>query len=154
MAKIDFEIEGMSELVGLIKELGDLPQKVVTQSAKDGGKIALAAAKVYASTRMRERSGNLARGIVLIGERKSVQAKKVYQVVMDSKMNDVFVKISKSGKRYYYPASMEYGFITKKGTKTAGKHFLRDALVDNSEEIERAVLDKLIKGIDKELSKK
>jgi len=44
---------------------------------------------------------------------------------MDAAMNDVFVKYSKSGKRYYYPASVEYGHgDPKKGQRA----FLRPAL--------------------------
>ena len=151
MANINYEIEGLEELVGLVKELGKLPQKVVTQSAKDGGQIALASAKVLAPEGPTK---NLRKGIIMRGERKVVSGKKVYDIMMDPKMNDVFVNTTKDGKRYYYPAAVEYGFITKKGRKTEGKHFLRDALTNNADKIERAILDKLIKGIDKELSKR
>lgn len=151
MGNINFEIEGMEELVDIVNQLGKLPQKVVTQAAKDGGQIALAAAKVLAPEGPTK---NLRKGIILHGERKRVSGKKVYDVMMDPKMNDIFVNITKDGKRYYYPSAVEYGFITKKGKKTEGRHFLRDALTNNADIIERAVLDKLIKGIDKELSKR
>ena len=53
------------------------------------------------------------------------------------------------GKRYYYPASMEYGFITRDGGYVPGYHYLRDALVDNKAEIERVTVDELAKRIDK-----
>lgn len=33
------------------------------------------------------------------------------QVYMDAGMNETFVKTSKNGTRYYYPASQEYGFL-------------------------------------------
>jgi HK97 gp10 family phage protein len=145
MAK--FEIDGLDDLEKMIKELGKLPQKCVTQSAKDGAKIALASAKVKAP----KDTGDLRKGIIIKGEKKTVSGKKVYDVMMDPAMNDVFVKVTKEGKRYYYPASQEFGFITKKGKKTEGHHFLRDALVDNKAQIEAKVIEKLSQLIDKEM---
>lgn len=142
--KTSFEIEGWDDLEKTIKEMEKLPQKCVTNAAKDGAKIALAAAKAKAP----EDSGQLRKGIVLKGEKKTKNGKKVYDVMMDPAMNDVFVKEA-NGKRYYYPASMEFGFITKDGKKTAGHHFLRDALVDNKTEIENKVVERLAKEIDK-----
>ena len=64
-------------------------------------------------------------------------------------MNDVFVKTTKDGKRYYYPASQEYGFITKDGGYVPGFHFLRDSIDDNKRQIEKTVVDELAKRIDK-----
>lgn len=143
--KVKFKIEGMEELEKTIRKLGKLPQKCVTPAAKKGAMIALKAAKANAPFL----TGALEEGIVLKGEKTRRKGKKVYQVTMNPAMNDVFVKTTKDGKRYYYPASMEYGFITRDGGYSPGFHYLRDALVDNKTAIERTVVDELAKQIDK-----
>ena len=146
MAKrVKFEIEGMKELERTIRKLGKLPQKCVTPAAKKGARIALKAARAKAPWE----TGELSNGIVLKGERARKKGKKVYQVTLDPAKNDIFVKTTKDGKRYYYPASMEYGFITRDGGYSPGFHYLRDALVDNKTAIERTVVDELAKQIDK-----
>jgi len=146
MAKrVKFEIEGMKELERTIRKLGKLPQKCVTKAAKKGAQIALKAAKQKAPFL----TGALEEGIILKGEKTRRKGKKVYQVTMNPAMNDVFVKTTKDGKRYYYPASMEYGFITRDGGYVPGFHYLRDSLVDNKAAIERTVVDELAKQIDK-----
>lgn len=145
MARVDFKIEGMKELERTIRELGKLPQKCVTPAAKKGARIALKAAKAKAPFL----TGALEEGIILKGEKLRRKGKKVYQVTMNPAMNDIFVKTTKDGKRYYYPASMEYGFITRDGGYVPGFHYLRDSLVDNKAAIERTVVDELAKQIDK-----
>lgn len=145
MARNTFEIEGMKELEAAIKELGSLPQKCVTGAAKDGAKIALSAAKALAPID----DGDLKAGIVMKGERKSKAGKKVYDIGMDPKKNDLFVRTTKEGKRYYYPASMEFGFLKANGEKVPGVHFLRDALINNAAQIEAKVIEKLTQLIDK-----
>lgn len=143
--KVKFKIEGMEELEKTIRKLGKLPQKCVTKAAKKGAQIALKAAKQKAPFF----TGALEEGIILKGEKARRKGKKVYQVTMNPAMNDVFVKTTKGGKRYYYPASQEYGFITKNGGYMPGFHYLRDSLVDNKERIEKTVVDVLAKEIDK-----
>ena len=145
MARVDFKIEGMKELERTIRELGKLPQKCVTPAAKKGARIALKAARANAPWE----TGELSNGIVLKGERARKKGKKVYQVTLDPAKNDIFVKTTKDGKRYYYPASMEYGFITRDGGYVPGFHYLRDSLVDNKAAIERTVVNELAKQIDK-----
>ena len=143
--KVKFKIEGMEELEKTIRKLGKLPQKCVTKAAKKGAQIALKAAKQKAPFL----TGALEEGIILKGEKTRRKGKKVYQVTMNPAMNDVFVKTTKDGKRYYYPASQEYGFLTKNGGYVPGFHYLRDSLVDNKERIEKTVVDVLAKEIDK-----
>ena len=143
--KVKFKIEGMEELEKTIRKLGKLPQKCVTPAARKGARIALKAARANAPWE----TGELSNGIVLKGERARKKGKKVYQVTLDPAKNDIFVKTTKDGKRYYYPASMEYGFITRDGGYSPGFHYLRDALVDNKTAIERTVVDELAKQIDK-----
>ena len=143
--KVKFKIEGMEELEKTIRKLGKLPQKCVTKAAKKGAQIALKAAKQKAPFL----TGALEEGIILKGEKTRRKGKKVYQVTMNPAMNDVFVKTTKDGKRYYYPASQEYGFITRNGGYVPGFHFLRDSLVDNKEKIEKTVVEVLAREIDK-----
>jgi len=70
---------------------------------------------------------------------------------MDSSMNDIFVKISKDGKRSYYPAAQEYGYITRDGGYMPGAYFMRDALQQNQSKIEKTIIDSMLKSIDKAL---
>jgi hypothetical protein len=140
------EIEGMKELEKMIKKLGELPQKAVTKSAKAGANIALKSAKTDAPIDQ----GNLRKGIVLKGERLKVKGKKVYQVTFAKSMNTFFVKMSKDGKkRYYYPASQEYGFMTRDGGYTPGYRYMKKSIENNDTAIEKKIVDSLSKEIDK-----
>lgn len=165
MARNKFEIEGMNELEKMIKDIGSLPQKCVTGAAKAGANIALKSARDNAPFE----TGNLRKGIVIKGEKKTTKGKKVYDIGMDPKMRDVFVRTTKSGKRrvnvkrarskryktgdYYYPASMEFGFMKADGTKEPGHHFLRDSLVKNKDLIISRVLLNLSERLDKLINK-
>lgn len=140
------EIAGMKELEKMIKKLGQLPQKVVTKAARKGTQIALKSAKKDAP----EDVGNLKKGIVLKGEKSKIKGKKAYQVTFDRAMNTFFVKMSKDGKkRYYYPASQEFGFMTKDGGYVPGFRYLKKSIVDNDTSIEKTIVDVLSKEIDK-----
>jgi hypothetical protein len=140
----------MDDLERSIKKLGGAPQKCVTKAAKAGASIPLKAAKKGGWV---DQSGEMRKGIVMKGEKQHVQGKKVYAVLMDPAKNDIFVKMSKDGKkRYYYPASQEYGFRTRNGGYVPGFHFLKKAMEDNPKAIERKVVDVMSKEVDKALS--
>jgi hypothetical protein len=143
------EIIGMRELERAFRELGKVPQPAATQSARAGARIALRAAKANAP----EDTGALKQGIILKGERTRTRGKKVYDVMMDPAKNDIFVKMTKDGKRYYYPASQEYGFLTVDGGYVPGYRFLRRAIDENAEQIERRVLEVAGREVDKALRK-
>lgn len=107
---------------------------------------ALASAKKMASLAKNfapKRTGLLRSGIVVKPgrERTSAPGKIVYDVWMDPALNDKFVPPSKSGKRYYYPASMEYGFRLRNGKKAAGHHYMRKAAFAHSEPHEKQMVD-------------
>lgn len=144
------EIVGMKELERAFKELGKVPQTVATQSARAGARIALRAAKKNAP----EDTGDLKRGLVMKRERTKVKGKAVYQVTFDRAMNDIFVKVSRSGKRSYYPASQEYGFLTVDGGYIPGYRYLRRSIDENKESIEKKVLETAGKAVDKALKKR
>jgi len=139
------EIVGMKELEKMMKNLEKIPQKVVNKAARSGAAIARKAAKLNAP----EDLGNLKKGIVLKKERKTKPGKAVYDVTFDPAMDDVFADESNDGKRSYYPASQEYGFMTVDGGFVPGYHFLRDSIVNNATAIEAKVVGVAGKEIDK-----
>lgn len=63
----------------------------------------------YARSIARRKSGALARGIISTVTWDKNAPVAFAGAGMDKAMNDVFVKYSANGKRYYYPASIEYG---------------------------------------------
>jgi hypothetical protein len=71
--------------------------------------------------------------------------------MMDPAKNDQFVKMSKDGKRSYYPASQEYGFLTVDGGYVPGYRYLRRAITDNETEIEKKVIEVATKEAEKAL---
>ena len=92
-----------------------------------------------------KKSGDLIAGIVPSPweENSKYPGKIVRQVYMDAGMNDTFVKVSKAGKRYYYPASQEFGFqianrttlavrgpAAPKRNRVPGKFFMNDTFID------------------------
>ena len=98
-----FKIEGMEEAIKMIKDVGELPQKCVTKAAKKGIQIAKKDAKGGGWV---DETGYLRKSIKEKAEKSKIKGKKVYDLWPDPSMNDVFVKISKKGKRAYYPASV------------------------------------------------
>lgn len=142
------ELEGLGKT---IEALGKLPKSCVSSGARKGANVVLKAAKSYAP----RRTGNLRKGMKLLGEKSArSKPKKVYQITFKREMNDVFVKISKTGKRAYYPISVNAGFTTKRGVKTEGVHFLERAIEDNTESVKAAMLSGLTAAIDKAWAKK
>lgn len=148
MADNTFRIEGMEELQRSIRELGKLPQKVVTPAARKGMNIALRSAKQDAPYD----TGALQGGMLLIGEKSRKKGKKVYQVVFDRNKNDIFQKKNKEGRvTGYYPASQEYGFFTVNGRYIPGFRFMKHAMDDNSRAIENKIVSEMTKNIDRVL---
>lgn len=139
------DIQGMKELERMFKQLERVPQTVATQSARAGATVALRAARANSPID----TGELKKGIILKRERRVKVGKAVYDVMMDPSKNDMFVKTSKEGKRAYYPASMEYGFLTVDGGYIPGYRFMRNALEDNVQKIEQRVIDTAKKSVEK-----
>lgn len=150
--RLGFKVEGARELIRDFNKAALLQQTSVTKAAKAGARIALVSAKSNAP----EETGALKQGLMLKAEKSRVakSGKKVYQVTFDPSMNDEFVKISKDGKRSYYPASMEYGYRLRNGGYVPGFHYLRDALVDNKDLIEQTVIGVMWSEINKILKKR
>lgn len=145
-----FKVEGMAKLQKDLKKLGDVPQKHVTASARKGMNIALKDSKANAPYL----TGALKKGIVMKGEKAKNKGKKVYRVVFDRAMNDVFQKPNKEGKiTGYYPISQEYGFFARNGKYIPGFRFVRDSLVNNTAKIQKKIVSEMQKKIDAEIAK-
>ena len=78
---------------------------ILGEAAKAGADIVKEAAKAKA----RKKSGALARGVVSAVTWDKNAPVAFAGAGMDRNMNEVFAKIGANGKRYYYPASIEYG---------------------------------------------
>lgn len=109
-----------------------------------------------------KKSGDLISGIIPSPweENSKYPGKIVRQVYMDAGMNDTFVKMSKAGKRYYYPASQEFGFqianrttiparaaAASRRTRVPGKFFMNDTFIDYIPVFEKAaeaLVDKVV----------
>lgn len=137
------ELVGLEELLKMFGDLEKLPQKCVTQAAKKGAQIALQSARNKAP----KDTGELRKAIKLKAEKSKIKGKKVYQITF--KNNPKFIKISSDGKRSFYPASQEYGWIDKNGVRHEGKHFMRDSVQDNSSSIESTIVNELISNLEK-----
>jgi HK97 gp10 family phage protein len=148
--KMEFKLEGMDKIVGDMRKLGKVPQGAVTKSARAGGKIAYKAAKAEAPID----EGYLKQGLILKAEKRTKMGKRVFGIRFNPSMNSRFVKISKAGKRSYYPASQEWGFQHVFAGYIPGYRYLKRAIDDNKKSIEDAMLDVLGKELDKALRKK
>lgn len=147
---LKFRIEGIKELQKSLDKLGKVPQKHVTSSAKKGMNVVLKDARANAPYD----TGMLKKGIILAGERTNTKGKKVYRVVFDSSMNDVFQKKNGNGKiTGYYPVSQEYGFFAKNGRYIPGYRFIHDGLTGNVKAMEKTIVNTMKKKIDQEIAK-
>ena len=150
MAKVKFKIEGMEQLIKDLKKLGSVPQKHVTSSARKAMNISLKDARSKAPPD----TGLLQKGMKLKGERSMFKCKKVYQVVFDERMNDVFQKKNAQGQiTGYYPVSQEYGFFARNGSYIPGYRFVSDSLTDNVGQIEKTIVTDMKTKIDAEIAK-
>lgn len=125
--KINCTVLSDGDLADVRKELSQI-QRLVESAA---GTLA-----VQIRTKAPRKSGDLISGIVPSPweEASRYPGKIVRQVYMDAGMNDTFVKVSKAGKRYYYPASQEFGFrianrTGKRVKRVPGKYFMQDTFV-------------------------
>lgn len=135
-------ITGIPEFQRLLSEVGRAPAKALTAATKKGANIMRQAAIASAP----KLSGKLKKGIRLFSEKRKT-GKKVYQIAFNRNMNNVFVKISRAGKRSYYPASQEYGFKLKNGGKKTGRYFMKRAFVPNKRIIEQTMIDELTNSL-------
>lgn len=139
-------VEGLNKLMKDIAKLEKMPQSQITKGARRGANVILKEARAEAP---KGETKQLSKGIRLKAER-SRRGKKVFQITF--KANPEFVKVTKDGTRYFYPASQEYGFRTRNGGKVDGKHFLLGAMASKKDEAARVIVDEIGKEIEKSLS--
>lgn len=151
-----FDLKDLGDFNRALMRVEKVPQKVVTKAAGKGRTIVRKAIRQAAPVE----SGAMKRGIVSVGERSRYKGKKVYELMFDPDKNDVFQKDIKSpgaaggkNKKAYYPASMEYGFLTRsKGgglSYVPGYHFMRSA----AEQSKHAAMKGMIITVTDELEK-
>ena len=133
------------------------------EQVRDIVQTAAGALAVRIRTRAPKKSGDLISGIVPSPweENSKYPGKIVRQVYMDADMNDTFVKMTKNGKRYYYPASQEFGFrityrkavtaqqAAARKTRVPGKFFMNDTVIEYSP----AFAEDVAKFVDKVVAK-
>lgn len=92
------------------------------------------------------RTGTLQSGLMVAPgiEKTSTPGKVVNDIVFDRAMNGSFVKMSKSGKRYYYPASQEYGFRIGRTRRKPGLYYMRDTAAAYYTEHENAMIENVL----------
>lgn len=161
MKPIVFQMKGFGGFVGVLGSMEGVPKKCVTKAAGKGANVVRRAIRSGVSVD----TGALKRGIIRTGERSRLKGKKVYDLMFDPGMNNVFQKPIKNpgeagGKsdKGYYPASMEYGFLTRsKGggySYVPGYHFMRDGAETSSAAAKTEMITVLNQEIDKEWAKK
>ena len=137
---VSAKTEGLGDFQKVVQSMDS-----VVRSSRDGLLTIL-------HTAAPEKSGALRRGIVAStsAEKTATPGKVVYDIYMDDAMNDIFVKYAASGKRYYYPASQEYGFRLKNGGYKPGKYYMRDTTIRYAAAFEKdmtAGMDKALEAL-------
>lgn len=127
-------ISGIPELQKRVKELDMNMRDILVEAVLAGSDIVRDDAK----SRARRKSGALASGIISTVTWDKNAPVAFAGAGMDRRMNDVFVKYSANGKRYYYPASIEYGHA-----KAPAYPFMRPAMDSNKNKIRKAVRDRV-----------
>ena len=159
-AKLTFYLQDLPKFYATLRRVEKVPQRVVTRAAGKGATVVRRAVRGAVPVD----TGALKRGIVRKGERSRTKGKKVYDLMFDPGMNDIFQKPIKEpgsagGKspHAYYPASMEYGFLTRsKGgglSYVPGYHFMRDAAESSSFPAKQATIKAFIAEMEKEWAK-
>lgn len=160
---ITADVRDLQEVQRTFEAMGKLPQRVVTGAA---GKAATAVRRaVKSSSEIPVDTGTLRGAIIRKGERSRYKGKKVYEVVFDPALNSVLQKPIKhpgeahgKSKHGYYPASMEYGFLTRsKGGGISyfpGFHFMRDTGEAQRGKAREIMASELNKRMEKEWRKR
>lgn len=140
-------VYGIDEVIKLFDEIEKVTTVTLTRAARAGSKIVVTDARANAP----KDEGDLKRGIKSKLEKSKTKGKKVFSIGFYGKdgKGSEFVKISKEGKRSFYPVSQEYGWVDKSGKRHPGKRFLRNAIDNNREIVNQTVMQTLGEGLDK-----
>ena len=155
---LSFDVHEVELMVGVLDRMGKKPQKAVTKAASKGTTVVRRSVR---GTVPVGETGNLKKGIIRKGERSRLKGKKVYDLTLDRRMNAIFQKPVKNpgeagskatlGGHAYYPASMEYGFLTRsKGggvDYVPGYEFMKKGTEAAAPEAERVIIDTAMKEL-------
>lgn len=162
--RVDVYMDDLLEARRTFDAMGQLPARIVTAAAGRGATVVKRAVKN--SAEIPELTGTMRKAVRrLRAERSKVKGKKVYPVGFDPAMNSVLQKpIRNPGEaggqndKAYYPASMEYGFLTRsKGGGISyfpGFHFMAAAGESVRGEANAAMAKKFNEAIQKEWRKR
>lgn len=128
--------------------LPSLAQSITTDGRARLESLARSVAAAIAA-RAPHKENKLRQGIIVTPERSYTLGKIVFQIAMDPAKNDIFVKYSKAEKRYYYPASQEYGFKLRNGGRQPGLYFVKTTAVTAEPQVIETVndiTDKVLQG--------
>lgn len=154
---LEFDLRDVDRFHAALGRMEYIPQKTVTRAAGKGTTVV--------RKRLRQSvpvdTGELRRGIVRRAERSSRKGKKVYDLMFDPAKNDIFQKPIKNPGQFggknpkaYYPASMEYGFLTRSTgggySYVPGYHFMREAAEDSYGEAMQVMADTMTTELEKE----
>lgn len=177
MSSLDFDFKELVQFQKTLMQIGGMQQKYVTQAARAAQKYVLHEVKNAAP---RGKTGKLAENIVSVGERIKLKGKKVYQTTFagGEEANAALQKTIKrpgvaggKNKKAYYPASVEYGFLTRANEggglkyvaarktgiglkRVEGTHFMRKAAEKAGPKAEQIMINTLKKRLAKEWAKK
>ena len=154
---VSFDTTGIVKLVKMLDKAGVSPQKAITRAASKG--ITPVKRAVRGIVPVGE-TGNLKRAITRKAEKSRARGKKVYEVTFDKAYNDVLQKPIKNpgvagGKsdKAYYPASQEYGLLTRSKGKgysyVPGLHFMRQGAEQSEAQSKQIMIDTMEKELDK-----
>lgn len=145
------KVEGLKELMRDIRSLEEMPQKQITKGVRTGTKVILKEAKAIAKTR--RKSGKMWKKLTLKAEKTKKKGKKVIQVTYPkTERFQEAVKITKDGKRYYYPSSQNFGFKTKDGDRVEGLKFFQKSMQNKGRQAANVIVEEIGKEIEKMLS--
>ena len=162
--RVDVYMDDLLEARRTFDAMGQLPARIVTAAAGRGATVVKRAVKNSAEIPVL--TGTMRKAVRrLRAERSKVKGKKVYPVGFDPAMNSVLQKpIRNPGEaggqndKAYYPASMEYGFLTRsKGGGISyfpGFHFMAEAGESVRGEANAAMAKKFNEAIQKEWRKR
>lgn len=129
-------------------------QRVAAEAAMAPAQAELEAAKTAAPVK----TDTLRESLVLHMERNRANGKQVFDVMPTAKANSLLQKevknpgIMPGGKKRrntaYYPASMEYGFMTVNGKHVPGHHYLAGSMAAGSDSYRENMLEAIEKNID------
>lgn len=142
----DMTIKGADELDRKLSQMEPkIAKKHMAKALRAGAKLVLQATRA----RVPVLTGALKQSLaVRVGKRKRGRKEQSIQVLIDTKKVPELVTIGKDGKRYFYPAAIEYGT-----RRMAAKPFMRPAFDASKMEALNATMIALRNAIDQEATK-